>query len=82
MNTVPSMFLTIARDEIETLMKYNDMVELDTNKEDQRAKEIVHEIMGDEFNHALISLLSAAKALDIKIATDDLIPDPNEMQVE
>lgn len=82
MNSVPMMFLTIARDEIETLMKYNDMIEQDANQEDQRAKEIVHEIMGDEFNHALISLLSAAKALEIKIATDDLIPDPNDIQVE
>ncbi|MCM1505301.1 MAG: hypothetical protein NC127_08910 [Muribaculum sp.] len=41
----------------------------------------VNEILGDEFNHALIALLMAAKIMGIKIATDDISTDPNEIEV-
>lgn len=77
---VSQMFLSIARDEIETIQRYNEM--LMNNEEDDQAKAIVHEIIGDEFNHALIAIISAANALGIKIATDDIKPNPNDIEVQ
>lgn len=75
------IFLQIAKDETETLVKYNDMLE---NAEDMTDSDnaIVEEIMSDEMNHALIALLSAANITGIKIATDDLSEDPNDIEVE
>lgn len=72
------ILLTIAKDEIETLISYSEMI--DNNKADS-IKPTVNEIMGDEFNHALLSLLMAAKTMGIKIATDDIQPDPNNIEV-
>lgn len=74
------MFLQVAKDEIETLIQYQTM--LDETAEQREARPILDEIMGDEFNHALISLLTAAKLLKIKIATDDIEPNPNSIEVE
>lgn len=79
--TTAKMFLQIAKDEAETLYKYQDMLD-DVEDMQDDAKAIVDEIMGDEFNHCLISLLSAAKILDIKIAPDEIQPDPNDIEVE
>lgn len=72
------MFLTIAKDEIQTLMDYSEML----GEDEKVGKEIVDEIMGDEFNHALIALLTAADIMGIKIATDDIKPDPNDIKIE
>lgn len=74
------ILLTIAKDEIKTIIQYSKM--LDGNDGDGSIKPTVDEIMGDEFNHALISLLMAAKIMNIKIATDDIEPDPNKTEVE
>lgn len=79
--TTATMFLEIAKDEAETLHKYQSMLD-DIEDLEVDAKEVVDEIMSDEFNHCLIALLSAAKMLDIKIATDDLTEDPNKIEVE
>lgn len=59
-------WLTVATDECETLDKYSLLLE--TVKDKDQLKEI----MGDEFNHALIALFTAAKLLDIKIAADGI----------
>lgn len=74
------MLLKIAKDEAQTLADYQNMLDSveDLNND---VKAVVDEIMGDEFNHCLISLLSAAKILDIKIATDEIQPDPNSIEV-
>lgn len=72
-------FLNVAKDEIETLIQYSDLIE--NSKDKETIKSILDEIMGDEFNHALISLLMAAKLMGIKIATDDITPDPNQITV-
>lgn len=74
------ILLTVARDEIDTLIQYSTM--LDESEDKEVINDTMKEIMGDEFNHALISLLSAAKLMDVKIATDDISPDPNDTKVE
>lgn len=75
------IFLNIAKDETETLVKYNEMLEnADDLMDDERA--VIEEIISDEFNHAIVSLLFASKITGIKIATDDLKEDPNDMKVE
>lgn len=74
------ILLTIAKEEIKTLIQYSNM--LDDNPGDGSIKPTIDEIMSDEFNHALISLLMAAKIMGIKIATDDIEPDPNKIEVE
>lgn len=74
------VLLTIARDEIDTLIKYSEMLEESQNKE--VLDETVKKIMSDEFNHALIALLSASNLMEVEIATDDLSEDPNEIEVE
>lgn len=72
------MFLKIAKSEIETLIDYTEML----GEEESLGGEIVDEIMGDEFNHALISMITAAKLMGVKIATDDVKPDPNDIEVK
>lgn len=75
-----NIMLHIAKDEIDTLITYADMLE---NSEDKEiVKSTVDEIMGDEFNHALIALLSASKLMEIKIATDDISENPNDIEVK
>lgn len=74
------IFLNVAKDEIETLITYYTMIE--EAEEPDEVKEALAEIMGDEFNHALIALVSAAKLLNIPIAEDDIKPNPNDIQVE
>lgn len=66
------IFLNIAKDEIQTLIDYDKMLEgEDTDgSETRRDNELVSEIMSDEFNHALIALLTAANLMGIEIATD------------
>lgn len=75
------MFLRIAKDEAETLAEYQDML---NNVDDlsSEANDIMDEIMGDEFNHCIVALLSAAKLLNIKIATDNISENPNDIEVE
>lgn len=75
------MFLRIAKDEAETLAEYQNMLD---NVDDLRSetKDIMDEIMGDEFNHCIVALLSAAKLLNIKIATDDISENPNDIEVK
>lgn len=59
-------WLTVATDECETLAKYSELLENVENKDQLK------EIMGDEFNHALIALFTAAKLLDITVPSDGL----------
>lgn len=73
------MLLKIAKDEIKTIIQYSEMLEQESG---QDVKPTVDEIMGDEFNHALISLLIAAKIMGITIATDEISPDPNNIEVK
>lgn len=79
--TTAQMLLQIAKDEAQTLYDYQTMLN-DVEDMDDNAKAIVDEIMGDEYNHCLIALLSSAKLLNIKIATDEITPDPNNIEVE
>lgn len=66
-----NLFLRVARDELDTLIRYQEML---MESEDERsAQPILDEIMGDEFNHALISLLTAASLLNITIPKDGLL---------
>lgn len=74
------VMLKVARDEIDTIIQYSEMFEDSTNKED--IKPALDEIRGDEFNHALIALLMAAHIMDIPIATDDISPNPNTIEVK
>lgn len=83
MDKVGMVYLEIAKAEIETILDYQRMVmETELGNTDEKAQSIIDEILGDEFNHAIIALLSAAKALEIKIATDDINPDPNDTEVK
>lgn len=59
-------WLKVATDECETLVKYSEFLENVENKDQLK------EIMGDEFNHALIALFTAAKLLDVTIASDGI----------
>lgn len=74
------LLLKIAKDEIKTLIQYSEMLASAEVTED--IKRAINEVMGDEFNHALISMLLAAQVMDIKIATDDISPDPNKIEVQ
>lgn len=74
------VLLKIAKDEIKTIIEYSEMIAESESSEE--IKPTVDEIMGDEFNHALISLLLAAKVMGIKIATDDISTDPNNIEVK
>lgn len=75
------MLLKIAADESQTLYDYQKMVS-ECEDLEEGVKDAVDEIMGDEFNHALIALVYAAKLLGINIAKDDISPDPNDIEVE
>lgn len=74
------MFLRVAKDEAETLAEYQSMLDSveDITPEE---KAIMDEVMGDEFNHCLVAILSAAKSLGIHISTDDISEDPNKIEV-
>lgn len=74
------VLLKVAKDEIKTIIEYSEMLEESDAKDD--IKPALDEIRGDEFNHALIALLMAAKIMGIKIATDDITPDPNNIEVQ
>lgn len=74
------IFLNVAKDEIETLITYHTMIE--EAEQPDEIREALDEIMGDEFNHALIALVSAAKILGIEIAEDDIEPNPNKIEVD
>ena len=74
------VLLTVARDEIQTLIDYTEMFE--DNGEPEEIKPTLDEIRGDEFNHALIAILMAAQLMNIKIATDDISVNPNNIKVE
>lgn len=73
------IFLKIARDEIQTILDYDQMLEHeDTDGSVTRSdNQIVSEIMSDEFNHALLALLTAAELMGIQIAPDGLSDVPN-----
>ena len=73
------IFLKIARDEIQTLLDYDQMLEHEDTDGSvtRRDNEIVTEIMSDEFNHALLALLTAAELMGIQIATDGLSDVPS-----
>ena len=77
--TSGELFLRIAQDEAKTLGDYQKMIDETELSEEEKA--ITDEIMGDEFNHCLIALLTASKVLGIKIATDDVSTDPNDIEV-
>lgn len=78
--TPAEVFLTIAKDEMQTLVDYQRMVDESELDDSQLAS--IQEIMGDEFNHALIAMYHAKEILGIKIATDDIKPDPNDVEVD
>lgn len=59
-------WLEVASDECDTLRYY--VAKLD--KVDEKDK--LREIIGDEVNHALVALVTACKALDLKVPTDNL----------
>lgn len=64
------LFLEIAKAELQTIIDYRKMLE-ETDGE-QETNPIVDEIMGDEFNHALIALLTAARLMSIQIPSDGI----------
>lgn len=78
---VGKIFLEIAKDEAETLSRYQGMID-DAEDMDDESREIINEIMEDELNHALIAILWAAKTLGLSISTDSLSEDPNKIEVE
>lgn len=74
------ILLKVARDELQTLIDYTDMFEDNGTPEEIKAP--LDEIRGDEFNHALIAMLMAAKLMGITIATDDISTNPNDIEVK
>lgn len=68
------IFLEIAKSEIQTLIDYDKILESEDTDGSVTRKdnEIVDEIMSDEFNHALLALLTAAGLMGIEIAPDGL----------
>lgn len=76
-----AMLYKIAEDEAKTLHDYQMMLDECEDLEDG-VKDAVHEMMGDEINHCIIALIYASTVLGIKIAEDDISPDPNEIEVE
>ena len=72
--------LNVAKDEIQTLIDYTEMLE--ETEDSEAIKPTLDEIMGDEFNHALIAILEASQIMGIKIATDDISVNPNNIEVE
>lgn len=74
------IFLNVAKAEIQTIIDYQEM--LDHSDEEREAQPILDEIMGDEFNHALIALLTAAKILQIDIPADGIKDAGDEAELE
>lgn len=64
--TQQELLLHIARDEAETLISYQNMLDTAENISED-AKATVREIMSDEFNHALKALLKASTVMEINI---------------
>lgn len=64
------LFLEVCKAEVQTLIDYEKM--LDESEDEREASPILDEIMGDEFNHALIALLTAARLMDIDIPSDGI----------
>lgn len=75
-----ALFLMVARDEADTLVKYKGLLET-TEFVNEEEKAIMDEVMSDELNHCLVALLTASKLLGIKIGTDELSEDPNKIEV-
>lgn len=65
-------WLQVAKDEVETIISYTNMYGELTKEMQEQIRPKIDEILGDEFNHALIGLLSAATELGIPIPTDNL----------
>lgn len=78
--TSGELFLRVAKDEAETLGEYQKMMDETEMTDEERA--LLVEIMADEFNHALSALVTAAQSLGLPISTDNVSPDPNEIEVE
>lgn len=74
------VLLKVARAELDTIIEYTEL--LNQSEDAQSIMPTLDEIRGDEFNHALISMLLAAKSMGIKIATDDITPNPNGIEVK
>lgn len=74
------VLLKVARAELDTIIEYTEL--LNQSEDAQDITSTLDEIRGDEFNHALISMLLAAKSMGIKIATDDISPNPNGIEVK
>lgn len=66
MDEAINSWLTVATDECQTLVTYSGLLA------SVKDKEQLKEIMSDEFNHALIALFTAAKELDVTIASDGI----------
>lgn len=65
-------WLQVAKDEIETIITYTNMYGQLRAEDQAQIRPNIDEIIGDEYNHCLIGLLSSAKELGIKIPTDNL----------
>lgn len=65
-------WLKVAKDEAETIIAYTNMYGELTDEMQGQIRPKIDEIIGDEFNHCLIGLLSAAIELGIPIPTDNL----------
>lgn len=78
------IFLNIAKAELETLIQYDGYLESESTDGSVTRKdnEIVAEIMSDEFNHALLAMLTAAALMGIKIASDGLSDVPEVEEVK
>lgn len=78
---IAQVMLHIAKAELATIEEYSELI---NNCEDATEvdRSIIDEIMGDEFNHSLIASLTAARLMNIKIATDDISTDPNKIEVK
>lgn len=74
------LFLEIAKAEIQTIIDYRRM--LDDSDGERDADPIVDEIMGDEFNHALIALLTAARLMSIQIPSDGIKDSGDGIELE
>ena len=73
-------FLRVANAEIQTIIDYATMLE--ESDEEREAAPILHELIGDEFNHAIISILKAARLMDITIPHDGIEEAGDEAEIE
>lgn len=76
-----AMLYKIASEEAKTLHEYQMMLD-ECEDLDDKVKEAVHEIMGDEVNHAIVALAYASTLAEITIAQDQLNEDPNDIEVK